>query len=273
MHKSIPFLFLTSVSLSMVQAIMNFPRQVNTCSDGVQFYRCATGPFVGCCAMDPCTDGICRDDQSSQTSTTVISIQSTSTPTAALTIPIPSITSTVPNPPSTSPTSSSATTTVSAISTNSTTSSVHITTTQFESFVVTLTPTNQSTFVTSTTITASNTAVTLAAATSNRGSRTSVVAIAGGAIGSFAAVGIFCTLLYLCCRRRRKPSEDSSLRHEEQRKTSLVRSDDHNKALTATVVHKDEFGARDPFAERGGMFKLFGCPHNKSPPSDMDLIC
>ncbi|EED12313.1 conserved hypothetical protein [Talaromyces stipitatus ATCC 10500] len=36
-----------------------FARQANSCIGPYQFYQCSKGPFVGCCSINPCDDGIC----------------------------------------------------------------------------------------------------------------------------------------------------------------------------------------------------------------------
>ena len=36
-------------------------RQVDTCPAGTAFYKCAIGPFTGCCSTNPCDTGVCGD--------------------------------------------------------------------------------------------------------------------------------------------------------------------------------------------------------------------
>lgn len=42
-------------------ASIRYARQADTCPEGTAFYKCAVGPFIGCCSRDPCDTGVCRD--------------------------------------------------------------------------------------------------------------------------------------------------------------------------------------------------------------------
>jgi hypothetical protein len=46
-----------STSMAHVQ----YPRQVGVCTEGTAFYKCAVGPFTGCCSTNPCDTGVCGD--------------------------------------------------------------------------------------------------------------------------------------------------------------------------------------------------------------------
>lgn len=46
-----------------------FARQASTCAEPYHFYQCSKGPFEGCCAVDPCDDGICREEDQPPSST------------------------------------------------------------------------------------------------------------------------------------------------------------------------------------------------------------
>src|SRR5271170_6095089 len=35
---------------------------ISDCATGQEFYRCAIGPFTGCCSTNPCDTGMCGDD-------------------------------------------------------------------------------------------------------------------------------------------------------------------------------------------------------------------
>lgn len=39
-----------------------FARQNSVCAQPYQYYQCSKGPFEGCCAVNPCDDGICREE-------------------------------------------------------------------------------------------------------------------------------------------------------------------------------------------------------------------
>ncbi|KAF3387892.1 hypothetical protein DPV78_012120 [Talaromyces pinophilus] len=45
-----------------------FARQASTCAEPYHYYQCSKGPFEGCCAVDPCDDGICREEDEPPTS-------------------------------------------------------------------------------------------------------------------------------------------------------------------------------------------------------------
>lgn len=48
---------------------VQLPRDEHNCPSGFQYYRCAKGNFSGCCSIDPCTTGICPDDNKPTTTT------------------------------------------------------------------------------------------------------------------------------------------------------------------------------------------------------------
>lgn len=57
-----------------------FARQASTCDEPYHFYQCSKGPYEGCCAVDPCDDGICREeDQPPSPSTAADNSQSQTT--------------------------------------------------------------------------------------------------------------------------------------------------------------------------------------------------
>jgi hypothetical protein len=42
-------------------AHVQYSRQVGVCPEGTAFYKCAVGPFTGCCSTNPCDTGVCED--------------------------------------------------------------------------------------------------------------------------------------------------------------------------------------------------------------------
>lgn len=91
------------------------PRQApNTCYGGKQWYVCSAGNFHGCCSSDPCSTGICADDDESTTSISSIPTGTTPSPTSAEVSPAAFSTSDgVTGNPTTSPTSTAVTTPIS----------------------------------------------------------------------------------------------------------------------------------------------------------------
>lgn len=42
--------------------ILVFARQANACAPPYEYYQCSKGPFTGCCAIDPCNEGVCPQE-------------------------------------------------------------------------------------------------------------------------------------------------------------------------------------------------------------------
>jgi hypothetical protein len=49
-------------------AHVQYSRQVGVCPEGTAFYKCAVGPFTGCCSTNPCDTGVCGDVERCDTS-------------------------------------------------------------------------------------------------------------------------------------------------------------------------------------------------------------
>jgi hypothetical protein len=80
-----------------------YVRQADTCPEGTAFYKCAVGPFTGCCSHNPCDTGLCgdiedcnsRSQTQAQASPPKMSEEQTTTLTATVTDVIMPLTTTV----------------------------------------------------------------------------------------------------------------------------------------------------------------------------------
>ncbi|BDD63473.1 hypothetical protein MAP00_008358 [Monascus purpureus] len=151
------------------------PRQANLCTNQKLWYVCTAGNFHGCCSTDPCTTGVCPDDDRDGESSTV------TTPTVAATLPASS--------------SSTSSTTISSIKTASTSSS------QINS-VITVTASMDI-----------GPSPSSAASSSERDSG-STGGLIGGAVGSILGALMVMGLIVLLCRRRRKQLRRGRIPHD-----------------------------------------------------------
>jgi hypothetical protein len=84
-------------------ASVGYARQADTCPEGTAFYKCAVGPFIGCCSRDPCDTGVCSDvgdcnsgsPPEGQASTSKMATEHTTTLTVTVSQVIKSLTETV----------------------------------------------------------------------------------------------------------------------------------------------------------------------------------
>src|ERR1700733_7537162 len=60
-------------------AHVQYPRQVGVCTKGTAFYKCAVGPFTGCCSTNPCDTGVCGDIERCDTTSLPAKSQTLST--------------------------------------------------------------------------------------------------------------------------------------------------------------------------------------------------
>ncbi|CAG8100454.1 unnamed protein product [Penicillium salamii] len=188
-----------------------FPRDASACTEGKQWYVCNVGNFRGCCSNDPCTTGICPDneDDTSSTATTLSDLLLT---TVGAINRLPNVT------PRTTTTSSMTTLTeavtissedpaATAVSSSSSKSTTPLTASEHS----TITDTSTSPEATGATALSSVRAASPGAASpsstptsiqnatpSNRG------AIIGGVLGGLAAIALLAILIFCCIRHRRK---------------------------------------------------------------------
>ncbi|KAJ5594423.1 uncharacterized protein N7459_000631 [Penicillium hispanicum] len=156
------------------------PRTDNTCTGNKQWYVCSAGDFRGCCSSDPCTSGVCPDDDGSTKSTT----KTTST---------------------TSSTSSESTSSSKSLTTISTTTQA--TTTSGTVPVTSLTTSSDTTQITS--LSGASTiqsATSTSTATATTGKPSSHAAIIGGIVGGVAGLVMIAVLLFCWWRRPRERS-------------------------------------------------------------------
>ncbi|KAJ5377691.1 uncharacterized protein N7496_005100 [Penicillium cataractarum] len=159
-------------------------RDDTTCEGSKQWYVCSAGNFRGCCASDPCSSGICFDDNVSLLHLTSAASSTTSTTSSKSTSTTTGITtSTVSALPSTTDSHTSSSTSVSSNDT-----SAPAATTSTESSTATSTATATS---------------SVAAAASTGTHSPSKGPIIGGVVAAIAAL-ILIILLFWLCRRRRK---------------------------------------------------------------------
>ncbi|KAG0154293.1 hypothetical protein PDIDSM_1673 [Penicillium digitatum] len=191
------------------------PRDLNTCSGTAQWYVCTAGNFRGCCSSNPCTSGICPDDDEddtlSLTTAGVIGLLPNLSPRTT------TVSSTSTLSVSTDPTSTAITASLAA-SITSETSAGSETPTASETFTsrVTLTASKVS-FNTDTTMAIEPTGATalssiLAASASPsstsfsnpKAASSNLGAIIGGVVGGIAVLILCIALLFCCCRRKRE---------------------------------------------------------------------
>ncbi|KAJ5336840.1 uncharacterized protein N7506_004862 [Penicillium brevicompactum] len=190
-----------------------FPRDASACETGKLWYVCTIGSFRGCCSTDPCTSGVCPENEDDPTTTSATSSSDLELTTAGAVNRLPNVT------PRTTTTSSVTTlteaVTVSSDDPTSTMSASPTSRTSASSSSSKLsTATNTSTYpVVAATDAAASPSTTptgsSSTASSNRG------AIIGGVVGGLAALALI-ALLVFCCLRQRKTQ-----RHYGRRSTSL----------------------------------------------------
>ncbi|CEJ56966.1 hypothetical protein PMG11_05677 [Penicillium brasilianum] len=210
-------------------------RDDTTCGNSQQWYICSAGNFRGCCASDPCSSGICFDDNvsllhltsaaSSTSSTTSSKGTSTSTTTSSSTTTISTIPSTASSHTSSSTTSVSSVDKSAPVASDSTKSS---------------------------TATSTATTTSSAAAAASTGSRSSSKGpIIGGIAGAIAALTLIILLFWFCRRRRtrrgksytfhlRRSPSTKSLHNREMAsvsKTELSLSETNSAHLTKESPH------------------------------------
>ncbi|KAJ5780698.1 hypothetical protein N7457_005858 [Penicillium paradoxum] len=185
-----------------------FPRALNTCTGGKLWYVCTAGQFRGCCSNDPCTTGICLDDdaKNDDDSGTLTDQSDMSITTTQVIAMLPSVT---PRTTTTSGATLPQSTTVSTTDpftfsvTLSGSETIHIpscshdfTKTTRATGVSSVLPAGKVTKVTaSPSSTPSNTP---RAASSNLG------AIIGGVLGGVALLVICAVLIFFCCCRHKR---------------------------------------------------------------------
>ncbi|CAG7972178.1 unnamed protein product [Penicillium olsonii] len=182
-----------------------FPRDASVCTGGKQWYVCTIGGFRGCCSSDPCTTGVCPDDDDATgTMTTFSDLKLTTaiainrlpdvTPRTITTSSMTTLTEavTMSEDPTTAATSASLSKTPVATSEPSATSET--------STLETISPTTFSVVrATSSGAASPTTTASLPnTSSSNRG------AIIGGVLGGLAAIALIAILIFCCIRRRRK---------------------------------------------------------------------
>lgn len=165
------------------------------CPANTAFYRCAVGPFTGCCSTNPCDTGVCGDSNNgsgsgsgSRSSSSALAGQASS---AASNAPnsskLTQLAPTASNTASTNVSSASSTT-----ATTSHTKSTHSSSTD---------PSSKHSSSASSTSTPSP--VSISPSSSNSPHHSKIPAI-GGIVGGLALAALLALLLYYCCRRKKK---------------------------------------------------------------------
>ncbi|KAJ5396770.1 hypothetical protein N7509_004883 [Penicillium cosmopolitanum] len=206
-----------------------------TCTDGKQWYVCNAGPYTGCCSVDPCSDGVCPDEDSitttkkvttTSTSKSTSATLSTAETTTAVEETTSSSSSKTTSEASSEATSVATSSTASILSTSTSTSSATYSTTSAES-AATLTSA----------VSASQTAV------STSSSHHSNSGMIGGVVGAAIAAILLALLLYFCIKRRRakvkikmhRSVSTQSLRAQDQTSTTKKSPSSSATALVATA--------------------------------------
>lgn len=195
----------------MIKLDMNesslFARQASTCAEPYHYYQCSKGPFEGCCAVNPCDDGICREEDQPSTSSSAAADDGQSQTTTLMTM-------------------KTIMSTESVTSTSSSGSDQDQTTTAAASVATTTLVTSAGYSVITETVAApTNTAVHNDSSNALDGMSTSTSssnkgAIIGGAIGGVIGGIVLLLALYLWYRKRKESKTSTSFgsREKETRK-------------------------------------------------------
>ncbi|KAL4868921.1 hypothetical protein BDV12DRAFT_91455 [Aspergillus spectabilis] len=171
-------------------------RQRTTCPADTQWYVCTRGPFRGCCSLDPCTSGICPDENSNELASSPDLETDTATRTRAST----TRTATATTTRTTTTTTTTATTTRAAGSSTTTDRDTDVPATSVSSTTSTQTSATPSTTTTET-IDAQPTSATDVAAPSQRHSNAAMV---GGIVGGVVPLLILLAFIALLLFRMKK---------------------------------------------------------------------
>ncbi|KAJ6114990.1 hypothetical protein N7486_000768 [Penicillium sp. IBT 16267x] len=144
-------------------------RTDTTCTGNKLWYVCSVGDYKGCCSSNPCTSGVCPDDDTTTSSTTKTTTTS----------------------------KSSSTSSDSSTSTSSSTETVATATAETTSFSSATGSTSPST-IASATSTSTSTAAPISSSSSNHS------AIIGGVIGVIAVFQIIAVILFCFWKRRQR---------------------------------------------------------------------
>jgi hypothetical protein len=236
-----------------------YPRQVGVCTEGTAFYKCAVGPFTGCCSTNPCDTGVCGEIErcdttslpaKSQTLSATMPEEKTTTLTVTVSEVITSLTATVtisdvitllvtgPAAAATSqkvtslPTWESlmpdTTSSPSIVQTPPTSSHFSIGSTLSETSASSIRGTEATATTTNTNSikTSSSHMIQISSAVplSSKGQQT--LAVVGGIMGGLSFLAFLAFLLLCCCRRRSKYSfrakRKSKEEEEEQERARLL---------------------------------------------------
>ncbi|KAJ5886502.1 uncharacterized protein N7473_009176 [Penicillium subrubescens] len=189
------------------------PRDDTSCSGSKQWYVCSAGNFRGCCASDPCTSGICFDDNVSLLHLTSAASSASSTTSSSSTSTIMK-TSTVTIPTASSTTSS---TTVSNTSASTTTS------VSSETSSAAANSTEHSSSTTTTTATGGVAAASTGTQSSSKGP------IIGGVVGGLIALIPVILLLWFCRRRRKRHGKSYTCHRRRSPSTKSL----HNREMAS----------------------------------------
>jgi hypothetical protein len=223
---------------------LHIPRQQSSsCVAGKTFYRCAQGPYTGCCSSDPCDTGVCGDDKESRTaSTKILNNPSTrNTVSRSTSTPPTSLPSTKSTPTTTSKGSSKSTSTSTSPSTISALSDTS----------TSLPPLSPSAPASSTLQPATNTS-----------NRPPVGAIVGAILGGLALLALLAALLWLYLQKKPRLKiriKRSKQKDDKKRENELLEAEaaihEREKFLDAAKLKAETQNQRGyALAEFGGSF-------------------
>src|SRR2546421_6382786 len=267
-----PFSKLTGRPRSPFMANVGYARQADTCPEGTAFYKCAVGPFVGCCSRNPCDTGVCSDVDScnsgsppeGQASTAEMTKEHSTTLTVTVSRVIKSLTETItisdvvaslitvpavpttltaaPSPstknthtpnPSTIPSSSTSSRTNSHLSTRSTLTDTLVSPTHG----TTATAPPKTSAITDSSKAASSWTTQSSPAPSGRPASDAAhtTTIAGAIAGSLSLMALLALLLLCCCCRRRAKYSFGVKRKSKESKDEQKRAELLRKAEEAAL--------------------------------------
>lgn len=278
-------------------------RQADTCPEGTEFYKCAVGPFTGCCSANPCDTGVCGDvddcnpslpagGQASaptmpeeQTTTLMVTVSDEVTP-PTVTITISDIitsliteaaASTTPHAPATQQTLDSLKPGLSAITpslensraSNYLSAESTLTETPFPSIRTTAAPATVAITKSSKTRSLETKEIPSATAIPHNSKGPHTSAFIGGIAGGLSLLALLALLLLCCCCRRRAKYSFSVKRKSKEDKEEQERAELLQKAEEAALQRQSVLdaaistGAQSPVT-RGGTADFGPSPYPRN---------
>lgn len=221
-------------------------QQLGNCPSGKTYYRCALGPFTGCCSTNPCDTGVCRDAaEGSQETTPSSRIMLVSSATA---VHLDSATASSPVSQSTSVGSGSGTASTSSTGGSKTLTSSHSSTSNRASASTTDPSPDATTSV-------------IPGAGPVKSNKPSGGPIAGGIIGGLAFLALLALLarylrrktkLQIKVKREKKEEKKEEKDQAKAEETQLLERQKYLEAARNRIQQNESGSGGGPFPDFGG---------------------